>query len=235
METVRVYRAKVRGWEGALAFARMKYHPENPLESTAPYRIQWGEYTKEFASLQRALGVGYLKDRQALIIGPGADPTEAGLLFGAFPELARLHILDWHEPNIDKLEETLTQWAEQQPQYGRVKLHLSDAVNMEDLSTGSIHLVQMNNVLQYVEGIHGPLRKVIYQDSIDLLEEQPQKIFEWGPVPQKIIDIIGEIKRILVPEGYLLTLNTEKSVALSAVLRGLGFTKVQDDIWRRVA
>jgi len=214
MKTVSVYRARVRGWEGAFAYARMRNHPQNLLETTSDYRKRWVEYTQKYVVLEQALGAGYLNDRQALIIGPGADPTETGLLFGAFPKLARLHLLDWHEPNIDRLEEILTQWAEQQPQYGRVKLHLSDAVNMEEISASTLHLVQVNNVLQFVEGVDGSLPQVM---------------------PQKVLDILREVKRVLAPQSYLFMLGTEGSSRLSSALESLGFKKVQDNLWRSVA
>jgi len=234
METVSVYRARVRGWEGAFAYARMRDNPQKPLKSSTPYRNRWEDYTMQFVGLHRTLGAGFLDDRQALIIGPGADPTETGLLFGAFPKLARLHLLDWHEPNIDRLEEILTQWAEQQPQYGRVKLHLSDAVNMEDISSSTLHLVQINNVLQHIEGLDGSLPRI---------------------VPQKVLDILRETKRVLVPEGCLFMLRTEVSPRLFpatedsprlfhatedspqffSALESLGFKKVLNNLWRRVA
>jgi len=214
METVSVYRARVRGWEGAFAYARMRNHPQNLLETTSAYRERWVEYTQKYVVLEQALGAGFLDDRQALIIGPGADPTETGLLFGAFPKLARLHLLDWHKPNIDRLEEILTQWADQQPQYGRVKLHLSDAVNMEEISASTLHLVQVNNVLQFVEGVDGSLPQVM---------------------PQKVLDILREVKRVLAPQSYLFMLGTEESPTLSAAFTYLGFNKVQDNLWRRAA
>lgn len=214
METVRVYRTRVRGWEGSFAYCRMRGHEQKPLGTNAPYRKHLEEYAKKYVALQQALGPEYLNDRQALIVGPGVDPAEASLLFTVFPNLARLHLLDWHEPNIDQLHKTLTQWAEQKPQYGRVKLHLSDAVNMDDVSASTLHLVQVNNVLQFVEGVDGSLPKAL---------------------PLKVLDILREVKRVLVLEGYLFMLDTEESRPLSAALISFGFIKVQDHLWKRLA
>lgn len=206
MSIVSVYRAKARGWEDSFSYGRMKYNPNKPLENGLDYRKSWEKYVRVYVRLQQTIGAGFLNDRQALIIGPGRDPIEAGLLFGSFPRIARLHVLDWQKENVDGLEVTLTQWSEQYPQYGRTKLYLSDAANMEDISAGSIHLVQVNNVLQHIEGPVG----------------QP---------PQKVIDILREFRRVLAPEGYLFILGK----APSELLRRSGFAKVGAGIWRRAA
>lgn len=218
MGTISVFRAKPparEGWRTAFSYPYMRSRSPSPLEIKTPYRENWQTYVQHLARLQSAIGPGKLEGKQALIIGPGSEPIEAGLVMGAFPKLAALHMADWHEPNIDKLEETLTQWAEQQPLYDRVKLHLSDAVNLEAIPAGSIHLVYMHRMIEYVEGWGGS-----YPES----------------VPQKILDIFRlGAKRVLVPGGFLFTLGLKVTPQLADALDTIGFGRLQEDIWRRVA
>jgi hypothetical protein len=177
------------------------------------YRENWQRFVKDFERLRKVVGEKYLDGKEALIIGPGPTPEEAYLLLEFFPGLSRLHLVDWHEPNIRSLEVNLDALAGGDRKYERVKLHLADAVNMAGLRPGSIHLVYLHQVVEHMEVLNGSTYPAI--------------------VTQKMLDTFREAGRVLVPSGKIFTLDTEITEGLEKALAPMGITAISADIWEK--
>ena len=175
-------------------------------------------FFSHFERLADVIGKSKLIGQQALIIGP--EPDEALLLQRLFPGIKQLHLVEWHEPKLDYLEQVLTGWQEKYPQFAKAQLHLADAVNMEGIPTGAVQLVHMHQVVEFIEDQEGLMT--------------PSR------VPVKVLDVFREIKRVLAPDGHLFTLESKIDGRLESSLYDMGFERVrgnllvlQSDIWRK--
>lgn len=207
MDARRIHGAMFRSWLADPAYTRMR-----SFGVSTPYRGDPEYYQAHFERLMRVVGPANLDRKEALIIGPGLSPDEAALVLQAFPGLSKLHLVDWHEQNIEYLEGVFTAWEQDHPEYRKTELHLADAANIESLTKGSVRLVYMHQVIE------------------DLLQDLDY-----------VLDVFREIKRVLMDGGILFTLETKIEGKLESDLYDMGFARVQisigkthGDIWRKV-
>lgn len=207
MDAGRIHRAMFRTWEIDPAYSRMR-----SFEVRTPYREQLPKYTAQFERLREVVKVEALNGKEALIVGPGLSPDEAVFVLGTYPGLIKLHLVDWHEPNIKYLERVFTDWEKENPEYRKTELHVADAACIETISNDSVGLVFMHQVIE----------------SLDYLDH--------------VVEIFKEMRRVLAGGGVLFTLGSRIDERLKTHLNNMGFVRVpnrlglvQDDIWRKVA
>ena len=207
MDAGRIHRAMFRTWEIDPAYTRMR-----SFEVRTPYRERIQQYTVHFERLREALKVEALDGKEALIVGPGLSPDEAVFILGTYPGLSKLHLVDWHEPNIEYLKGVFTDWEKGCPEYRKTELHVADAACIETLPNASVRLVFMHQVIE----------------SLDYLDH--------------VVEIFKEMRRVLAGGGVLFTLGSRIDERLEKHLNDTGFARVpnrhglaQNDIWRKVA
>lgn len=228
----------VEAWKRADSYTRMRL--QQTFEIQTPYGKEWDGFAKHLGHVVRIIGGERLSGKQALIVGPGRTAEEAILIAGTLPGLGKIHLVEWSDeaPETRKipcyeLAEHLAQVEASQEEYrkigicGKVEIHQADAVNMAGIDNDSIHLVYMRDVIEHIEGYEG----AVYPKGL----------------PQKVLDIFREIKRVLVVGGHLLTMGTMPTLELDRYLNGvhartpglkngnLGFVRVQDDLWQKAA
>jgi len=180
----------------------------------SPYREETGHFGVEFGRLVSVVGPRAFVGQEALIAGCGSSAEEAIMVLDSFPNLSRIHMVDWYPPHIDALERTFSVWGRTDPtrDYRKVMLHLADLAYLDGLETGSIGFVYS---------------RFLFETLVN---------FNFNPAAQKIMDIQREMCRVSQDRAIWYLLEYSPDEAIKDHLARLQVFKVknQDDMWIKI-
>jgi len=185
-----------------------------PVFVRSPYSEFPDHFGAEFARLRGVLGKIDFQGREALVAGCGSSAEEPLLLLDNFPNLSRVHLVDWYRPHIDRLETTLRWWSRSDPKrnYQKIEIHQANLMSLDHFKSASIALIYSRCMFE----------NITRQDGLPDLETMGE--------------IAGELKRVLVGGGIQFLLDYDPPVEAIRILENLGIYRLRSqlDIWRKV-
>lgn len=122
---VTVYKPAVCFWNGNKSYREIA--GSRRIGSVSYYSEEFDSYLsliREVLQANRNNGIEIEKVRNALVCGFGRSSEEISLMTELFPNLAEVHVVDWHEPHVDDIVKKIKN--DGKPDNLRVIVHLTD-------------------------------------------------------------------------------------------------------------